>query len=132
MLEDRGCLGAPTKPVINDGVLMVMKLLQHGSDLVTGNRCNSSGLREIPEIHERANSDDNLGVCCTGDDSDNESLDVPLGPSADLLEARDSTRKVAETSDMWEDGESEVQFIRTKGHRAPANVVVPELVMPLM
>src|SRR5258708_9330860 len=111
---------------------MVMKIAKDIVDIDTIMIRYLRRLREIPKIHQRANSDEEVlgnGVCDNGYDV---TLDVTMFSAGYLVQLGYAFMKLSKTCVWMKDGESVINFGTSESADAPLSIVVPEHLVPVV
>ena len=117
---------------VKDGLLVVMKKFEEGSDLRELGVVQLPRLREVAEIHECMDSDDEGWWHFPSNYANNKPLDVAMRPPGDLLESRDAVFEILEANHWLDCYEVEVEFFGPNSMNGPLDIVIPKLFMPVM
>ena len=117
---------------VEDGLLVVMKKFEEGSDSRELGVVQLLRLCKVVEVHERMDSNDEGWQHFPSDYTNDKPLDVTMCPPGDLLESQDAIFEILEANHWLDCCEAEVEFFSPNSTNGPLDIVIPKLFMPVM
>ena len=87
---------------------------------------------EVTKLHQGTDCNHKRGGGFSGDDADDVTFNVSVGPTCDLLERGDPIFEVLVPDNRLQSGETKVKLVSADSTDGPLHVVVPELFVPVM